>query len=251
VWFRILKKPISDIHDKMDVPKDMRTIATTVEGVFRKDDWRAKNPLSDIEANKRNPLGRAGGKPFGLWYGLGTQWIDWVCENMGCEHYKYFYEVKIVGNVLQLKTKQDHIDFWEKYKHDTFRTVESNRRYDSRRQPNLENLRDAWKTYDWLPLINWAKVQEEYDGIEVMGGKFHNAALYDSKYTYETEGDKDFPRGSIKWVYSWDVDSGCIWNKDAIEIGQLLFSEDDPEWKPVQYGDDEDDDDFEFEVVNN
>ena len=239
MWFRVLKKPISDIHDKMDVPKDMRTIATPYEGVIDKSHWRVKNPLASVQANKRQPHGGTGSKPFGLWYGLGTQWVDWVCANMGCETYKYFYEVKIVGNVLQLKTKQDHIDFWEKYKDDKFRVVESNRRYDRKRQPNLENLRDAWKTYDWLPMINWARVQQDYDGIEVMGDKFHYAALYDNVYTYEKEGDKDFPRGSIKWVTSWDVDSGCVWNIDAIEIGQLLFSEDDPEWKPVEYNEDD------------
>lgn len=238
-WFRILKKPISDIHDKMDVPKDMRTIATRYKGVFDKSHWRVKNPLSSVQANERQPHGGTGSKPFGLWYGLGTQWVDWVCGNLGCETYKYFYEVKIVGNVLQLKTKQDHIDFWEKYKDDTFRPKESNRSYDTKRQPNLQNLRNIWTTYDWLPMINWARVQQEYDGIEVMGGEFHYAALYDNKYDMD-ERDKDFPRGSITWVTSWDVDSGVVWNTDAIKVEKLLFSEDDPEWKPVEY-DDEDD----------
>tara|TARA_Y100000592_G_scaffold100737_1_gene182391 strand:+ start:2921 stop:4645 length:1725 start_codon:yes stop_codon:yes gene_type:complete len=224
VTSHIRKAPINNVRMKMDIPANMRTIATPYKGVFQKDSWRTRNPLASIEANQRRPFGGTGSKPFGLWYGLGTQWIDWVCENMGCDGYKYFYEVKIVGNVLKLDTKQDHIDFWEKYKQDTFKQKDSNYW-----QRDKEGLSHSWKFYNYLPYINWAKVQEDYDGIEVMGGKYHNAALYDSVDS-ERQRDKDFPKGSIKWAYSWDVDSGCIWNTDAIEIGQLLFSEDDPEW---------------------
>lgn len=237
-WFRILKKPISDIHDKMDVPRDMRTIATPNKGVFSKDDWRNKSPVERMESNIKNPYGLMGDKPSGLWYGLGTQWVDWVCENMGCNSYKYFYEVKIIGNVLQLKTKQEHIDFWEKYKDDTFVPRKSNW-FTSRRNPSIKDMRDDWKHHEWRPMINWERVQEEYDGIEAMGGTFKGEALDDNMdANIDTLG---FPRGSMNWLSSWDVDSGCVWNTNAIKVGQLLFSEDDPEWTPVEEYDEEDD----------
>ena len=242
MWFRILKKPISDIRDKMDVPEDMRTIATQYKGVFDPDHWRSENPLSAAEANTRMPFGGTGQKPFGLWWGLGTQWVDWVTDNMGSEHYKYFYEVKIVGNVLQLKTKQDHIDFYDKYAVDTFTHWKSNVGLGADTQEQREarkKLSNNWHQYDWTAKINWKRVTADYDGIEVMGGKFHNAALYDDQYARGGR-DKDFPRGTIKWVYSWDVDSGVVWNTDAIKVGKLLFSEADPEWKPVPEWEDDD-----------
>ena len=52
-------------------------------------------------------------------------------------------------------------------------------------------------------LIDWEKVSQDYDGIEIcpyLLGK----------------------RMTIDWYYSWDVSSGCIWRSSGIEELVLL-----------------------------
>ena len=48
--------------------------------------------------------------------------------------------------------------------------------------------------------IDWEKVAKDYDGIEVINPR----ALM------------SFPGGS--WLWGWDIDSGCIWNTNAIKV---------------------------------
>ena len=96
----------------------------------------------------------------------------------------------MTGNILKLKTKQDHIDFYNKYAED----------YDN-----------------WLrKKINWKRVANDYDGIEVMGKDFH----------YDSFDDK-----SLEWLSGWDVNGGVIWNLSAWKQGKLLFSRDDKLWE--------------------
>jgi hypothetical protein len=47
-------------------------------------------------------------------------------------------------------------------------------------------------------MIDWKKVAEKYSGIEI------------APYDYEA-------RMKFNWYYTWDVASGCIWNKEGIK----------------------------------
>lgn len=49
-------------------------------------------------------------------------------------------------------------------------------------------------------VIDWKEVRQRYWGIEI------------NPYIYKARIDMN-----IHWYYSWDVASGCIWNKEAIE----------------------------------
>jgi hypothetical protein len=44
--------------------------------------------------------------------------------------------------------------------------------------------------------IDWKKVASEYSGIEI----------------HDVWSSRDLNN----WIYTWDIDSGCIWNEDAI-----------------------------------
>jgi hypothetical protein len=59
---------------------------------------------------------------------------------------------------------------------------------------------------DWLRYgIDWAKVAQQYGGIEVI------------PYCYECRLDGI----SSAWYCSWDVASGCCWDTDAIRLELL------------------------------
>ena len=74
--------------------------------------------------------------------------------------------------------------------------------------------------------INWERVANDYDGIEVMGKDFQ----YDSKL-----GPSGMGNPALEWVSGWDVNGGVIWNISAFRQGKLLFSsEDDKQWEYVK-----------------
>ena len=64
----------------------------------------------------------------------------------------------------------------------------------------LEDLYSFTKKYGGSDgLINWQVVANEYGGIEI------------SPYMWPARNDR-----RTWWYYSWDVASGCIWNKEVI-----------------------------------
>tara|TARA_R100001082_G_C4363682_1_gene160711 strand:+ start:507 stop:1088 length:582 start_codon:yes stop_codon:yes gene_type:complete len=184
MWRDILKAPIWNIHQKVNITPDMRISASTT-------DWDEKEWVQYYKS-KYWP----NEKPQGLWYALGSDWIDWLEGEMplASNKYNYVYEIHLTGNILKLKTKQDHIDFYNKYAEDAVGT-----RYTYNRKK-----------------INWKRVASEYDGIEVMGKDFH----------YDSLDDK-----SLEWLSGWDVNGGVIWNLSAFRQGKLLFSRDDKLWE--------------------
>lgn len=119
-------------------------------------------------------------KPCGLWYSFGSEWADFVKNNLP---EKSNTKNKIILNVnfkkiLLLDSKEKCISFYEKY-HYTGEEID-------------------------FPEINWSLVADEYYGIEVKN--FNNFRPESPKREKE-----------IGWLYGWDVSSGCIWNMSAIK----------------------------------
>lgn len=120
-----------------------------------------------------------GFKPTGLWYALGTEWIDWVRHNMPGWEQQYLHALSINKSKILDLDKYG----WDKFEN---RYGVSNKYYTSK---------------DIVTDIAWDYVQDDgWYGIEI----------------------KD-PWGDIgSWSRTWDISSGCIWDKRAIKSIKLL-----------------------------
>jgi len=122
-------------------------------------------------------------KPRGLWYAIGTEWIDWVRDNMPEWEANYAHRALVdETKILRL----GHDMSIEEFEH----------LFGANRQ-----------TYETKPVctaIHWWKVQTyksaKYAGIEIVS-----------------------PWGMIgDWRRTWDISSGCIWSTKAIKSIELI-----------------------------
>ena len=121
-------------------------------------------------------------KPYGIWYGFADSWQKWCESEMPHWIYCHFYEIKPRGsNLLVLKTKLDMFRFNEEYGG----------------KPILPGMKI-------FKQIEWNKVAQSYDGIEI------------PVYFWEFRLHPDF-----MWYYGFDVASGCIWNLKRVRVVEL------------------------------
>jgi hypothetical protein len=138
----------------------------------------------DLE--KKNFKQREGGpKPVGLWYAVGFGWLDFTThEHTSFYQYDqhiYAFEISLDGlNVLRITNYDELVKFEKQY------AITKDDPY---------SMLKGWD-------INWAKVAESYDGIEI------------APYIYKA-------RMTHKWYYGWDVASGCIWNTTGLKTKKL------------------------------
>ena len=120
-----------------------------------------------------------GWKPVGLWYSCGSSWEDWASAVGFGGIGEYVYEVELnVSNMLFISTADELDKFTTKYAA-------------PRSQDNsMFADRQLWN-------IDWEKVAQTYDGIEIC------PYIASRRHKY-------------MWYYGWDVASGCLWNKNAI-----------------------------------
>jgi hypothetical protein len=127
-------------------------------------------------------------KPKGLWYEIDDDWKKWCSYGMPEWLKKYDIRIELdMSNILILKSKLAAKLFVEKY-----------------------GIDDGGYMY----YINWPRVAEDYDGIELPDGRMFS-------YTPEFR--------SVAMFTSWDVDSGCVWNLKAIKNYEV--HECDPEYQ--------------------
>lgn len=128
---------------------------------FVRDNLSNERIIMDSFGNKKwdrlkviNTKQKTGGsKPIGLWYSIGTEWVDWVRSDMPSWEGENLYLLKInPKNMLLLDTEEKVRDFNITY------GVASN--YPSQ--------------FD----INWAEVAKKYSGIEI------NPYQYGLRYEY-------------------------------------------------------------------
>jgi len=122
-------------------------------------------------------------KPRGLWYAIGTAWIDWVRDNMPNWEADYAHRVQVdESKILRLGEDMSYTEFEQLFGAD-FRTYETN--------PVCTN-------------IKWWKVKAykgaKYSGIEIV----HPGGMMGS------------------WERTWDISSGCIWRTNAIKSIELI-----------------------------
>jgi hypothetical protein len=124
-----------------------------------------------------------GPKPRGLWYAVGFGWLDFTANEFTSfyeEKEVYAFEISLNGlNVLRITNYDELLKFEEAYL--------------------VSNENEYMKKFD----INWVKVAENYDGIEI------------APYIYKA-------RMGHFWYYGWDVASGCIWNTSKLNYKYIL-----------------------------
>lgn len=117
-------------------------------------------------------------KPKGFWYSCEHEWLNWVRIEMPDREEEHYYDVQLDYSKILI------IDTFDKFKEfDTKYGVTQSSSYGDR-------------------YINWKKVSQDYSGIEICPYQYRAKNSMYLEYT---------------WYITWDIASGCIWNKDAIK----------------------------------
>ena len=164
-----------------DILKEM-AIAPELYNKIKPDDRivMSHDPLEDFRNVKQDKFksDQRGDKPKGLWYALGTEWIDWVRDQVpkweGNHIYRLELNESMILKVTDFKSFEDEYGYVEDY---------------------IRNS-SLWRDDKKPKGINWERVSHEYYGVEVIapfGGEIGN------------------------WNRTWDVSSGCVWNKRGIK----------------------------------
>ena len=119
-------------------------------------------------------------KPRGLWYAIGTDWIDWVRNNAPEWETDHAFKLELDDSkILHLGKDMSYAEFEQLFGADFFPS-------------NYGDYKSASN-------IKWWKVKA-YDG-----GKYSGIEIKD-------------PWGDIgSWLRTWDISSGCIWRADAVK----------------------------------
>lgn len=117
---------------------------------------------------RSEPKQKSDFKPRGFWYACGDDWIRWCRgERFRTNELKNVFLLNLdFSNILLLDTVKKIEEFNREYKDGYF--------------------------------IDWRKVSEQYNGIEIC------------PYQWDL-------RLKLNWYYTWDVASGCIWDKQAVK----------------------------------
>lgn len=135
-------------------------------------------PLRKVRIEKRPQ--EIDSKPKGFWYGIDGDWERWCKgEDWGLSKDKENLEFELVladENILMLSSAAEIDQFHEVYQ---------------------GHIGGFIRHY-----IDWPKVCEKYDGIEI--------APY--QWARRLEGD------AHRWYYGWDCASGCIWRPKGCTV---------------------------------
>lgn len=131
--------------------------------------------LKKMDTKQRN----GGAKPMGLWYCVGFGWLDFTTSDFTTFYTignrVHAFEISLDGlNILKITSYDDLLKFEDAYL--------------------VSNENEYMKKFD----IDWARVAENYDGIEI------------APYIHKA-------RMGHMWYYGWDVASGCIWNTSNLK----------------------------------
>jgi len=125
-------------------------------------------------------------KPNGLWYSVGSSWLEWCIANECKLNSIYIHELTINEDLIIKVTNEAEFDaLVAKYGID-------DEKYEAAIGLSLNYFRRP----------NWQALTNKYAGIEI-------APYLWSKRLNEL------------WYYGWDCASGCIWDKAAIYNVQL------------------------------
>ena len=163
-----------DILDAVSTQPDQRT--TLLSGPIDLTRLTGENSMQPAE----------GIKPVGLWYGYGTNWVDFVKDpvNQMLDRYtpEYFYKLNVATASIQDFSSSN----WEKDKNKVL-LLET--------QADWEAFRDmfGFQRVGGFVIGIWKKLPTFYSGLEISD--------------------------DLVSTFGWDIRSGCVWNKAAI-IGE-------------------------------
>jgi len=147
----------------------------------------SKKKIRSLKDREQNKI--PGNLPKGLWIAKEKKWIDFLDKNMSKDIYGNIYKVNLNSQVVKsLKEKNEN-------KILKIGTMNS-----------LEKFNDK---YGKDNKIDWATVGKHFNGI-----------IFDPYY-------KDVDPVKYKWYLTLYIPSGCIWNKNAMNI-ELLYENSKP-----------------------
>lgn len=154
-----------------------------------------------------------GKKPDGLWFARGDEWIQHMLkDNFRTSFYNYLYEIDIdISKMINITTYNDLVAFSNKFKIDS-------------------TMYAQYQTFEKVPVnnvINWdnAVKTTKKSGIIIdydLKGIYH-------KYNSRNKIQDYFK--DIEWYITWDVASGCVWNKKCIKSLTMIYKRDEGKLK--------------------
>lgn len=126
-------------------------------------------------------------KPIGLWYAYNDDWKNFVTKVLDPKNKKSLLKHKYIIEVN--KTDIEHPD---KSKVLFIDNAE-----------DLEEFTDKYSIKDSTN-ISWDSVAKDYAGIEI------------GNYSVLKEYVQDHRVSELLWIGTLDMDSGCVWNPDAV-----------------------------------
>jgi hypothetical protein len=167
------------------------------------------------------------GKPNGFWVDIDQSWFKDIASFGGIydkEPLTYDVRLKQEAKILVLdgSKKKDVIDFCQRYGR-AFCPDE--------KQPSKSLINGRW--YDELSVgdrktardpdiyIDWSRVAKDWDGFILMSPYDVCKAKNDVLMRDRKGGLRDPYEKALDSLEDFDADSGCIWNKDAIESVNL------------------------------
>lgn len=123
-------------------------------------------------------------KPIGMYYSIGSDWLKFMNINRPHDMGSYLYDISFSDreSILVLNTISDIENFEKRF----MATI-----------PSSLKIEEG-------DLIDWERVCDEYDGIEI------NMVNY---------------KGMKKWLSRWDVRQGCIWDPTCLNRNITLLAE--------------------------
>jgi len=123
---------------------------------------------------KDQPNQSIGQKPKGLWYGIGTSWVDWVRSEYPSHEGDYIHLIDVDLNKIKvIKTYKELVEF--------------NKQYSEGR----DFLGEA---------INWVKVAKTYDGIEIAPYIYEGRMEIDWYYNWDVASGCIWRENAIKSI---------------------------------------------------
>ena len=123
-------------------------------------------------------------KPAGFWYGFGDEWIYFVKTEMKsfADRLAHTYKVYVdPSKIYSINSREKLDEFCDEFV----------------RHPQINGIREKYP--------QWTKVAEKYSGIEI--------PVY-SELGFRDLKDEDYTR--YYWLYTWDINSGCVWKPDGV-----------------------------------
>lgn len=182
----------------------------------------SSQPLEKTDLKNSSNHSRISGKPRGVWFACGTEWMKWVKTGgmidggvsikpidwirMGItrnDFYLYHFEIDM-SRILQIETPSQFEEFQRKY--GEFVTYE------------------RYQIFNECHAIRWHEVEANYAGIQICPYMYQPLLEFQKKnFRFESQDEENSFRlwqrfySKSSWYHGWDVASGCIWDTSVIK----------------------------------